>query len=96
MLLFPEPRGFTLILSPFPLSLGEEPWSSLRISPGLFSDICFSVRTDLDPFSTTQRVPTPSLVSLYLPSQLFLHSTDLHQTLYSPYLSCLLPVSPHR
>ena len=74
---------------------GKNPGVLFEFSPGLFSNICFSVRTDLAPFSTTQHVPTPSLVSLYLPSQLFLHSTDLHQTLYSPYLSCLLPVSPH-
>ena len=97
-LLFPEPRGFTLILGFYSPSLclwGKNPGVLFKFSPGLFSNICFSVRTDLDPFSTTQHLPTPSPVSLYLPSQLFLHSTDLHHTLYSPYLSCLLPVSPH-
>ena len=83
------------LLSPFPLSLGEESWSSPQIfSRSFFSNICFSVRIALDPFSTIQHLPTPAPVCLYLPSQLFLQSTDLHQTLYAPYVPCLLPVSP--
>ena len=83
------------LLSPFPLSLGEEPWSSPQIfSRSFFSNICFSVRIAPDPFSTIQHLPTPAPVCLYLPSELFLQSTDLHQTLYSPYVPCLLPVSP--
>ena len=82
------------LLSPFPLSLGE-PWSSPQIfSRSFFSNICFSVRIAPDPFSTIQHLPTPAPVCLYLPSELFLQSTDLHQTLYSPYVPCLLPVSP--